>query len=89
MNERVSQNRYQLSGEKNWKHEIEAKCARPVQDGVQTVKEGLDGGYKCQLSVKISAICQLSVKWLLMINYETYLYIFDAKFGLKGTFVVN
>ena len=22
------------------------------------------GGYKCQLSVEISAICQLSVKWL-------------------------
>ena len=47
---------------------------------------GAGGGYKCQLSVKISAICQLSVKWLLMINYETYLYIFDAKFGLKGTY---
>ena len=46
--------------------------------------EGLDGGgggggYKCQLSVKISAICQLSVKflaicqlsvtWLLIIKY--------------------
>ena len=40
--------------------------------------EGLDGGYKCQLSVKILAICQLSVKfkaicqlsvnWLLIIN---------------------
>ena len=25
--------------------------------------EGLDGGYKCQLSVKILAICQLSVKF--------------------------
>ena len=24
-----------------------------------------------------------------MINYETYLYIFDAKFGLKGTYNVN
>ena len=33
--------------------------------------------------------CQLSVKWLLMINYETYLNIFDAKFGLKGTYNVN
>ena len=61
--------------------------------------EGLDGGYKCQLSVKISVICQLpvkfsafcqlSVKWLLMINYETYVNIFDAKFGLKGTYNVN
>ena len=43
----------------------------------------------CQLSVKFSAFCQLSVKWLLMINYETYLNIFDAKFGLKGTYNVN
>ena len=34
VNKRVSQNRYQ----KNWEHEIEAKCASPVQDGVQTVK---------------------------------------------------
>ena len=34
----MSQNRYQLPGEKNWKHEIEAKCARPVQDGIQTMK---------------------------------------------------
>ena len=50
---------------------------------------GGGGGYKCQLSLKISAICQLSVKWLLMINSETYLYIFDAKFGLKGTYKVN
>ena len=38
VSERVSQNRYQLSGEKNWKHENEAKCARPVQDGAKTVK---------------------------------------------------
>ena len=38
VSEWVSQNRYQLPGEKNWKHEIEAKCGRPVQDGVQTVK---------------------------------------------------
>ena len=40
--------------------------------------EGLDGGCKCQLSVKILsirqlsvkfwAICHLSVKWLLIIN---------------------
>ena len=54
--------------------------------------------YKCQLSVKILAICQLSVKfnaffelsvkWLLMINYETYLYIFDAKFTFKDTYNV-
>ena len=34
-----------------------------------TIQEGLDGarggvGYKCQLSVKILAICQLSVKFL-------------------------
>ena len=26
------------------------------------------GGYKCQLSVKILDICQLSVNWLLIIN---------------------
>ena len=42
------------------------------------IKEGLDGGYKCQLSVRVLAICQLSVKfkaicqlsvnWLLIIN---------------------
>ena len=38
VNEQVSQNIYQLSGEKNWKHEISIKCAKPVQDGVQTVK---------------------------------------------------
>ena len=37
------------------------------------------GGYKCQLSVK----------GLLMINYETYQYIFDAKFSLTGTYNVN
>ena len=24
-----------------------------------------------------------------MINYETYLYILDAKFGLKGTYDLN
>ena len=55
-------------------------------------------GYKCQLSVKILAICQfsvkfkvfcdLSVKWLLMINYETYLYILDAKFSFKDAYNV-
>ena len=38
--------RYQLPGEKNWTHEIEAKCARPVQDGIQTVKShGIQNGY--------------------------------------------
>ena len=36
----------------------------------------------CQLS--FSAFGQLSVKWLIMINYETYVHIFDAKFGLKA-----
>ena len=39
----------------------------------------------CQLSVKFKAFCELSVKLLLMINYETYLYIFDAKFTFKDT----
>ena len=47
------------------------------------------GRYRCQLSVKFQAFCQLSGKQLLMINYETYLYIFDAKFGLKGTYSLN
>ena len=32
---------------------------------------------------------QLSVKRFLMINYETYQYIFDAKFSLTGTYNVN
>ena len=50
--------------------------------------------YKCQLSVKILAVCQFSVKFkafcelLLMISYETYLYIFDAKFSFKDTYNV-
>ena len=30
---------------------------------------GGGGGCKCQLSAKISPICQLSVKWLLIINW--------------------
>ena len=34
----MSQTRYQLPGEQNWTHESEAKCAKPVQDGVQTMK---------------------------------------------------
>ena len=42
-----------------------------------------------QLSVKFKAFCQLSVKWLLMINYETYLYIFETKFSFKDTYNVN
>ena len=50
---------------------------------------GGGGGYKCQLSVKFWAFFQLSVKWLLMINYETYLHIFNATFGLKGTYNVH
>ena len=45
-------------------------------------------GYKCQFSVKFKAFFELSVKWLLMINYETYLYIFDAKFSFKDTYKV-
>ena len=32
--------------------------------------EGLDGGYKCQLSVKILAICQLSVKFRLFVSCQ-------------------
>ena len=62
----------------------------------RTFHGGLDWGergYKCQLLVKISAISQLSVKfsafrqlsvkWLLIINYETYLFIFDPKLGFS------
>ena len=49
------------------------------------------GECKCQLSVKMlaighlsvkfSAFYELSVKCLLIINYETYLFIFDPKFS--------
>ena len=49
-----------------------------AQEHHSHIKEGLDGGYKCQLSVRVLAICQLSVKfkaicqlsvnWLLIIN---------------------
>ena len=46
-----------------------------------------DTNVSCQLNFR--RFCQLSLKWLLMINYETYLYIFEAKFGLKGTYNVN
>ena len=56
VNEQVSQNIYQLSGEKNWKHEISIKCAKPVQDGVQTVKyERLNTGMAptCNWRIKI------------------------------------
>ena len=38
---------------------------------------------KCQLSVKILAVCQMSVKPLLIINYETCLFIFQSAFSLK------
>ena len=42
-------------------------------------KEGLDGGggYKCQLSVKILTICQLSVKCLLG---QTFCYVLGSCF---------
>ena len=42
-----------------------------VQASKRVWMEGGGGGYKCQLSVKISAICQLSVNWLLIINYTS------------------
>ena len=58
----------------------------PLHFQGNTIERVWMGEYKCQLSVKISAICQLSVKflafcqlpvkWILMINYEAYLYIF-------------
>ena len=41
----------------------------------------------CQLSFRLFVSCPF--KWLLMINDETYLYIFDAKSSLKGTYNVN
>ena len=41
-----------------------------------------------QFSVKFKGFCELSVKWLLMINYETYLCFFDAKFSFKDTYNV-
>ena len=54
---------------------------------VRVWKGGGEGGYRCHLSVKILAICQLSVKfwavyqlsvnWLLLINYASYLFLFD------------
>ena len=31
----------------------------------------------------------LSIVIILLINYETYLYIFDVKFSLKGTYNAN
>ena len=40
----------------------------------------------CRFSVKFKGFFELSVKWLLMINYETYLYFFDAKFSFKDTY---
>jgi len=36
-------------------------------------------------NVDIAYTTQLSLKWLLIINYETYLYIFVSKFSLKNT----
>ena len=55
--ERVSQNRYQLPGEKNWTHKIEAKCARPIQVGVQTVKShGIQNGYYFVYSTRIGSV---------------------------------
>ena len=42
---------------KNWTHEIEAKCARPVQDGVQTVKShGIQNGYYFVYGTRIVSV---------------------------------
>ena len=44
-------------GGKNWTHEIEAKCARPVQDGVQTVKShGIQKGYYFVCGTRIVSV---------------------------------
>ena len=40
-------------------HGSETEAVAPNEDF--WIKEGLDGGFKCQLSVKILAICQLLV----------------------------
>ena len=42
------------------------------------------GDSKCQLSVKILGICQLSVKWLSIINYKAFLFIFDPDTRVPG-----
>ena len=53
----MSQNRYQLPGEKNWTHEIKAKCARPVQDGVQTVKShAMQNGFYFMYGTRIVTV---------------------------------
>ena len=51
---------------------IAGKYIEPVWIGGKGVGGGggVRWGYKCQLSVKILAICQLSVNWLLIINYS-------------------
>ena len=53
----MSRNRYQLPGEKKWTHEIEAKCVRPVQDGVQTVKShGIRNGHYIMYGTRIVSV---------------------------------
>ena len=53
----MSQNRYQLPDGKNWTREIEVKCARPVQDGVQTVKSrGIKNGYYFMYGTRIVGV---------------------------------
>ena len=77
----MSQNRYQLPGEKNWTQEIEAKCARPVQDGVQTVKShGIRNGYYIMNGTRIVSVLlrrtQLSFTLPLLICHLTIVFIF-------------
>ena len=47
------------------------------------------GSYKCQLSVKILAICQLSVNWLLIIKYASQLFLFDPNWLKKSRKVTS
>ena len=57
MIERVSKNRYQLPGGRNWAHEIDPKCARPVQDGVQPLKShGIRNGYYIMYGTRIVSV---------------------------------
>ena len=73
--ERVSQNRYQLRSEKNWTHEIEVKCDRSVQDGVQTVKShGIQNGYYFVYGTRIvSVLLRRTQLWLITFHAIIFL----------------
>ena len=70
--ERVSQNRYQLPSEKHWTHEIEAKCARPVKDGVYTVEShDIQNGYCLMYGTQIVSVllCRTQKREKLLLIY--------------------